>query len=112
MIQYLTQGSWQGLLDTTLCDKVCQRLVTERWLSLGTPVYSTNKNDCHDITEILLKVAFDTTSLTLYLTEYLTENMMYDMFRCRLDMSSAHVLGRSVLFRALYCFHVMLEYKT
>ena len=72
--------SWQGLLDTTLCDKVCQRLVTERWLSLGTPVYSTNKNDCHDITEILLKVAFDTTSLTLYLTEYLTENMMYDMF--------------------------------
>jgi hypothetical protein len=38
------------------------------------PVYSTNKNDCHDIAEILLKVAFDTTSLTLYLTEYLSED--------------------------------------
>jgi hypothetical protein len=37
-----------GVLDTTLCDKVCQ------WLSPGT---STNKTDRHDITEILLKVA-------------------------------------------------------
>jgi hypothetical protein len=27
------------------------------WFSLGTPVSSTNKTDCHDITEILLKVA-------------------------------------------------------
>jgi hypothetical protein len=28
--------------------------------SLGTPVSSTNKTDCHDITEILLKVALNT----------------------------------------------------
>jgi len=27
---------------------------------LDTPVYSTNKTDCHDIAEILLKVALDT----------------------------------------------------
>jgi hypothetical protein len=27
--------------------------------SLGTPVSSTNKNDCYDITEILLKVALE-----------------------------------------------------
>jgi DNA polymerase III psi subunit len=27
------------------------------WFSRGTPVSSTNKTDCHDITEILLKVA-------------------------------------------------------
>ena len=26
------------------------------WFSPGTPVFSTNKTDCHDITEILLKV--------------------------------------------------------
>ena len=31
-----------------------------RWYSLGTPVYSSNKTDCHDITEILLKVALNT----------------------------------------------------
>jgi len=46
----------QGVLDTTLCDKVCQWLATGRWFSLGTPVSSTNKTDHHDITEILLKV--------------------------------------------------------
>jgi len=38
--------------DTTLCDKVCQCL----WFS---PVSSTNKTDCHDITEILLKMALN-----------------------------------------------------
>ena len=41
-----------GVLDTTLCDKVCQWLATGRWLSLGTPVSSTNKTDRHDIVEV------------------------------------------------------------
>jgi hypothetical protein len=35
------------VLNTTLCDKVCQWLGTDRWFSPGTPVYSTNKSD-HD----------------------------------------------------------------
>jgi hypothetical protein len=42
--------------NAALCDKVCQWLVAGRWVSPGTPVFSTNKTDCHDITEILLKV--------------------------------------------------------
>ena len=42
---------------TTLCDKVCRWLATGRWFSLGPSVSSTNKADCHEITEILLKVA-------------------------------------------------------
>ena len=41
-------------------DKVCQRLAAGQWFSLGTPVSSTNKSDHHHITEILLKVAFNT----------------------------------------------------
>jgi hypothetical protein len=45
---------------TTLCDKVCQRLATDRWFSPGSPVSSTNKTDRHDITEILLKVTLNT----------------------------------------------------
>jgi hypothetical protein len=49
----------QGVLDTTLCDKVCQWLVAGRWFSLSNPISSTNKTDCHDITEILLKVALN-----------------------------------------------------
>jgi hypothetical protein len=45
---------------TTLCDKVCQWLAEGQWFSQGTPVSSTNKTDCHDITEILLKVTLIT----------------------------------------------------
>ena len=56
---------WRGVLDTTLCDKVCQRLVTGPWFSLGTEVSSNNKTDHHDITEILLKVTLNT--ITIYL---------------------------------------------
>ena len=56
-----------GVLDTTLCDKVCQWLAACQWFSLGTPVSSTNKTDRHDIyknvTEILLKVALNTITL-------------------------------------------------
>jgi hypothetical protein len=36
----------QGVLCTTLCDKVCQWLATGRWFS---PVSSTYKTDRHDI---------------------------------------------------------------
>jgi hypothetical protein len=49
-----------GVLDTTLCDKVCQWLVAGQWFCPGPPVSSTNKTDCHDITEILLKVELNT----------------------------------------------------
>ena len=50
----------RGELNTTLCDKVCQWLVTGRWFSPGSPVSSTNKTDRHDLTEILLKVSINT----------------------------------------------------
>ena len=61
-----------GFLYTTLCDKVCQWLATGQWFSLGTLVSSTYKMDCHNITEILLKVALNTIILTL--THYLQAN--------------------------------------
>jgi hypothetical protein len=37
------------------------------WFSTGTPVSSTNKTDCHNITEILLKVALKIINLNLKL---------------------------------------------
>ena len=46
---------------------VIQRLTEGLWLykfSTETPVSSTNKTDCHDITEILLKVAINSLTLT------------------------------------------------
>jgi len=54
----------RGVLDTTLCDKVCQLIATGQWFSSGTPVSPTNKTESHDITEILLKVALNIISLT------------------------------------------------
>jgi hypothetical protein len=52
----------RGVLDTTLCDKVCQWLATGLWFSPGTPVSSINKTDRHDI---LLKIVLNTLTLTL-----------------------------------------------
>jgi hypothetical protein len=43
-------------LDASLCDEVYQWLVAGWWFSLGTQVTSSNKIDCYDITEIVLKV--------------------------------------------------------
>ena len=56
--------SWQGVLDTILCDKVRQWFAAGQWFSPGTPVSSTNKTDHHDITEILLKVVLNTINQT------------------------------------------------
>jgi hypothetical protein len=42
--------------------KVCQWLATGLWFSPGPQVSSTYKTDRHDITEILLKVALNTSS--------------------------------------------------
>ena len=47
---------------------ICQWLAAILWFSPGTPVSSTNKTDCHDITEILLKVALN--SITPYRVRY------------------------------------------
>ena len=54
--------SWRGVLDTTLCDKVCQWLVTGLWFSLGTPASSNNLTDCcdkhHKSTDLKLHAGF------------------------------------------------------
>ena len=47
----------RGVLDTTLCDKVYRLVVS-----------STNKTNRHDNSEILLKVALNTITITLNLS--------------------------------------------
>jgi hypothetical protein len=56
--------SWRGVLETNSCDNVCQWLAKSLQFSLGTLVSFTKKTDCNDITEILLKVALNTLTLT------------------------------------------------
>ena len=43
----------------------CQWLAAGRWFSPDSSVSSNNKSDCHDITEILLKVELSTNTLTI-----------------------------------------------
>jgi hypothetical protein len=57
--------SGRSVVDTPLCDKVCQWPAIGWWFSLCTLVSSNNKTDRYDITEILLKVALKTITLTL-----------------------------------------------
>jgi hypothetical protein len=72
----------RGVLDTTLGDKVCQWLTAGRWVSLRTPVSSTNKTDLHDITEILLKVELIIITLTLILSFWVVQaSNMYRIFQ-------------------------------
>ena len=65
MLWVRTQFRW-GVLDTTLCDKVCQWLATGRWFSPGSSVSSSIKTDHHEITEILLKKALNTIIIPYY----------------------------------------------
>ena len=60
VIIWFESRSWQGVLETTLCDKVCQRLMADWRFSPGTPASFTTKTGRHDIAEILLKVALST----------------------------------------------------
>ena len=69
--------SWRGVLDTTLCNKVCQWLATGRRFSPGTPVSSINKCYRHDITETLLKVALNTITLLSRRLKDITTNHSY-----------------------------------
>jgi hypothetical protein len=44
--------------------KVCQLFAASLLLSPGTPVFSTNNTDVHDINEILVKVALNNNTNT------------------------------------------------
>jgi hypothetical protein len=59
---------WVRIQRMTRCDRyniMWSSLSVGRWFSPGTLVSFTNKADRHDITEILLKVALNTITLTL-----------------------------------------------
>ena len=93
----------------TLCDKVCQWLVTSRWFSPGSPVSSTNKTDCHDITEILLKVTLNTIKPNPNHRNFLKMNMQNNCVlknwhkQCKLFSFAVYVLPHTFYYW-LICF--------
>jgi hypothetical protein len=116
----------RGVLDTTLCDKVCQWFATCRWFSPGTPVSSTNNTDRHDITEIVLKVTLNTIykpniayyslSLYLFLFSFIHSNPIYD-WKLLFNLTMWKVERRTLCDLAhtrkhsLPCvFHIVLSY--
>ena len=90
---------WRGALDTTLCDKVCQWLAAGRWFSPGISLSSTNKTDCHDIAEILLKVALNTITLTFNCQNIISDNWPLPM------KNTTQIL----LYWNFFVFHVILS---
>ena len=68
----VSYGSW---IYNYLCNQCLSfhhlRCEFEFWFSLDTPVSATNKIDLHDITEMLLKVAFNTITLILTIFSFL-----------------------------------------
>ena len=55
----------RDILNTTLCNQVCQWFATGRWFSPGTLVSPTNKSEHLEISQILLKVALSTLNQTI-----------------------------------------------
>ena len=101
----------RGVLDTALCDTVCQWLVADRWFSPGPPVSSTNKTDRHDITEILLKVTLSTIKKSNNQTNKQNHPLRVVSFRSKCNKLSAFVPKLIPLFRfsLSYCFkHSMI----
>ena len=79
--------------------KHIQWLVTGRWFSPGTPVSSTNKTDRHDITEILLKVALNTITLTTIQNTWITYHQsMYYATKSHLHNHIPHNIVSIVFF--------------
>ena len=93
--------SW-GVLDTTLCDKVCR--VTGQWF---TPISSTNKTDSHEIIEILLKVALKGNFVIFYmLAKYVPGDIKYIFTKFYRHISTNNKANHKwVIFKKMKTFH-------
>jgi hypothetical protein len=91
-------------LTARLCDKVCQWLAADLWFSLGTWVSSTNKTDCYDITEILLKIALNTIKKKIHCFIFLSSKIRWLKLK-----NIVHVYNYIYLFSSRYrCVPVLL----
>ena len=91
------------MLDTTVCDKICQCLATGQRFSPDPPVSSKNKTDRHDITEILLKVVLNTIKQTNKPTNLSLNINFYYFYYFQMKLThetdtSGKILSHNVIF--------------
>ena len=85
LLLWVQPCSWRGVLDTTLCDGVCQWLATGGWFSLGIPLSSTNKTDSRynwNIVENCIKHHKSTINFTdvcIFFLQFFHFRLHYDM---------------------------------
>ena len=88
---------------------MCQWLTTGPWFSLGPPVTSTNINDHHDRTEILLKVALNTMNHHLkwsFIFIYLTHDLCLAL--CKSKIRLFYFYFFSFL---LFCIYLFIYFR-
>ena len=90
----------RGVLDTRLCDKICQWLASGRWFSPGTPLSSSNKTDRHEITEILLN--------TIKQTKAIIPSNVQSMFRAIRQNNKEFVHGKTLSLAVSFVFVCLL----
>ena len=93
---------------TTLCDKVCQWLAG-RWISPGPPVSSTNETDCHDITELLLKVTWNTIKQTNKQTNKQNCQLILFLHSSGVGLNITHTQKQSFSFISVYDINNVLR---
>ena len=98
----------RGVYDPTLRDKVCQSFAACLLFSSGTLVSSTNKTDCHDITEILLKVALNTITLVCSTPSYICKiDKYFKQYSFRSYISSTHDICVIIIVHRYYCTELL-----
>ena len=73
---------YQYLSPTRMSSYITLKVPLNIIYSLGTAVFSTNKTDRHDVTEILLKVALNTISHQYHII--CMQNMYDNQFHCNI----------------------------
>jgi hypothetical protein len=100
--------SWRGVLDKTLCDKVCQWLATGLWISLGTPISTTKA-----VTESGVKHLTSNGQLMNQKFVYVVHNIkhlwviMWHIFTSTNNTST--ILFPTQLWEQLYTYHVIKQ---
>ena len=92
------------LFDTTICVIRFVWFTTGQWISLGTPVSSTNNTDRHYIAEILLNVTLNTITLTLTLYFFCKVNIFDELIKCLLNIRTLFTKFITLFCTIYICF--------